>query len=269
MFSPYYRASGRRDPLDHAALNVALYGPGRGRWTMSERGLHQVARSAERLAIGPSAMAWDGDALTIAIDEVGAPLPERVRGIVRVSPRALGDEAFALDPGGRHLWRPVAPCARVEVAFDKPALRWAGEGYLDANQGVEALEAGFRHWDWSRAHLGGGETAVLYEGTRADRSRFGLALRIGADGAAREVEPPPAVRLPSTRVWRMPRATRADGGARVVKTWEDSPFYARSALATRLFGEPAAAVHESLSLTRFASPLVQALLPFRMPRVLS
>jgi carotenoid 1,2-hydratase len=29
VFSPYYKKSGRGDPLDHCALNVALYGPAR------------------------------------------------------------------------------------------------------------------------------------------------------------------------------------------------------------------------------------------------
>ena len=61
--------------------------------------------------------------------------------------------------------------------------------------------------------------------------------------------------------------TRADGGhASVVKTWEDAPFYARSMLASRLYGEPVTAVQESLDLDRFASPVVQFMLPYRMPR---
>ena len=66
----------------------------------------------------------------------------------------------------------------------------------------------------------------------------------------------------------MARGTRADPGhvATVTRTWEDSPFYVRSALRTRLFGEDCAAVHESLSLDRFRLPLVRAMLPFRMPR---
>ena len=66
----------------------------------------------------------------------------------------------------------------------------------------------------------------------------------------------------------MKRATRADTGStpRVLKTWIDSPFYARTALATRLFGEDCHAVHESLSLGRFRSPIVQSMLPYRMPR---
>jgi carotenoid 1,2-hydratase len=50
-------------------------------------------------------------------------------------------------------------------------------------------------------------------------------------------------------------------------TLEDTPFYARSVLETEVFGKRATAMHESLSLTRFSKPWVQAMLPFRMPRV--
>jgi carotenoid 1,2-hydratase len=67
----------------------------------------------------------------------------------------------------------------------------------------------------------------------------------------------------------MPRETRCDKGhsANVARTFEDTPFYSRSMIATRLLGEPAHAMHESLSLDRFRKRWVQTLLRFRMPRV--
>ena len=74
---------------------------------------------------------------------------------------------------------------------------------------------------------------------------------------------PPRTPLPRT-MWRLHRTTR--GEARVAKTLEDTPFYARAVLAQRLFGEDVVGVHESLSLDRFKAPIVQAMLPFRMPR---
>jgi carotenoid 1,2-hydratase len=49
---------------------------------------------------------------------------------------------------------------------------------------------------------------------------------------------------------------------------EDAPFYARSLLDGGYGGQPAAIMHESLSLRRFRQPIVQAMLPFRMPRTL-
>jgi carotenoid 1,2-hydratase len=61
---------------------------------------------------------------------------------------------------------------------------------------------------------------------------------------------------------------RADQGVQpdVIRTLEDGPFYARSQVRTKLYGEAADAFHESLDLDRFRSPLVRAMLPFRMPR---
>jgi carotenoid 1,2-hydratase len=64
------------------------------------------------------------------------------------------------------------------------------------------------------------------------------------------------------------RATRADTDrpVRLVETLEDTPFYARSRLAAHVYGEPSEIFHESLDLDRFSSPIVRAMLPFRMPR---
>ena len=64
------------------------------------------------------------------------------------------------------------------------------------------------------------------------------------------------------------RGTRSDSGthACLVRTLEDTPFYARSLVATTLMGERVVAMHESLSLDRVANPIVRLMLPFRMPR---
>jgi carotenoid 1,2-hydratase len=72
----------------------------------------------------------------------------------------------------------------------------------------------------------------------------------------------------TTTGWRIRRETRADAGgaATIVRTLEDTPFYARTLVSTQLLGVPVTAVHESLDLNRFASRWVQTLLPFRMPR---
>ena len=268
MFSPYFKASGRGDPIDHAALNVALYGP-RARWTMTERPRGAVTRDADTLEIGPSSVRWTGDALVIEIEErdkrLGVPWQRRVCGRVTVHPEMLNATALALDPGKRHEWQCYAPKARVEVEMENPALRWKGSGYVDSNRGSESLEEGFRVWHWSRAHLKQG-AAVIYEGERRDGSHFASALRFDASGTPHHEELPLVAPLPNT-LWQMERKTRADRGhAGVIKTWEDAPFYARSTLATRLFGESTVAVQESLNLNRFASPVVQFMLPYRMPR---
>lgn len=275
VFSPYYawaRRRGPTDPQDHCALNVGLYGPRARRWTMTERPREQVARDAAWLTLGPSRVGWDGDCLTIDVAEWAVPLPRRVRGRIRVWPQhALRADAHPLDPAARHRWRPLAPRARVEVEFAAPALRWTGTGYFDSNDGDEPLERGFVRWTWSRAELGA-ETAVLYDVERRDRTRGSLAFVFARDGSVQPFAPPASVALPPTPLWRIPRATRSEtgggtgGGARVLATFEDTPFYARSLVESRLLGSTARSVHESLELDRFASPSVLALLPFRMPR---
>jgi carotenoid 1,2-hydratase len=271
VFSPYYawsRRRGRADPLDHCALNVALYGKAGKRWTMTERGRKGLSQDIARLGIGPSHLTWDGTALTIAVDEITAPIPSRVRGHIRVAPAALNPREFILDPAGRHVWWPIAPISRVEVDLEKPALRWSGPGYLDSNRGDEPLEAAFERWDWSRANTSKG-TSMLYDVTARHGEGARLALRFSPDGGVESFAPPPRVTLPKTSVWRIARGTQCEPGyqARVIDTLEDTPFYARSLVETRLLGETATCVHESLSLDRFRSPIVQAMLPFRMPRV--
>ena len=269
MFSPYYawaRAHGKGDPLNHCAVNVALYSKDRKRWAMTERGRGHVGRASSSLAIGPSLLTWDGDALTIRLDEVTAPAPARIRGVVRVYPKALTTRAFALDPAGRHRWWPIAPSTHVNVTLEQPALRWSGDGYLDSNIGEAPLEVDFQSWNWSRANLAR-TTAVLYDVVPCDGVERSLALRFDPVGHVEEFAPPAPVRLPPT-LWRIVRSTRADDArsTRVVKTLEDAPFYTRSLLSTRLLGQSGTAIHESLSLLRFRARWVQALLPFRMPR---
>lgn len=282
VFSPYYawaRRRGAADPLNHCGLNVALYGRGGKRWSLTERPRSALARDATSLAIGPSTLRWDQDALTIDINEVTIPLPSRLRGRIRLFPEALVNYQAQLDAAGRHRWTPIAPSARVEVAMSSPALRWSGPAYFDANAGDEPLEAAFHGWDWSRApHRGG--TSVLYhvdprrnnglEG-KAGGAGANLALHFDKAGEVRDFDAPGRVPLPRTRIWRIPRATRADpdATATIVETLEDTPFYARSVVASRLQGEAVTAIHESLSLDRFRQPWVQMLLPFRMPRARS
>ena len=278
VFSPYYAWARRRhggvaDPLDHCAINVALYRrdgapTGANRWAMTERRRHAVSRSATHLQIGPSAMHWDQGDLCVDIDELTVPWPSRLRGRVRLMPLAMADRSHSLDAQGAHQWQPIAPISRIEVDMRQPALRWQGAAYLDSNRGDAPLEAHFDRWHWSRASLADGRCAVLYDvQARGTAPAVSLALAFDAQGNASSFAPPPMQALRGTG-WGMARETRCDvGGTAIVKqTLENAPFYARSLLSTQLCGEPATAVHESLSLPRFAALPVQAMLPFRMPR---
>jgi carotenoid 1,2-hydratase len=197
------------------------------------------------------------------------PLPRRIRGLVRLLPASVEHGDWTLDAAGRHRWCPIAPCARAEVELDSPALRWAGPAYLDCNIGDRPLEADFLHWDWSRAAVPGG-TAITYDLRRRDvaplTQQLRLALLCRNDGGIETFAPPPTVSLAPTR-WRIERRVGVEPGYPPgAVALEDTPFYARSTVTTRLIGQPVKAMHETLSLERFRSPWVQAMLPFRMPR---
>jgi carotenoid 1,2-hydratase len=268
VFSPYYafaRRGGRpADPLDHCAINVALYNRRGGRWAMTERGSASVKRDVHHLAIGPSDLSWDGQGLTIRIDEITAPWPRRLRGTVHVSPLALHRRSFVLSEHGEHRWWPLAPCSRVQVRFDEPHLAWQGDGYLDSNFGSAPLEADFVRWQWSRGVNARG-TTIVYEADRRDGGRSTVAALFDTDGEVRPHAPPPVRALPPTR-WRIAREVHSMAPPKVLRTVTDAPFYARSVVSADLDGEPAVLMHESLSLERFRQPLVQAMLPFRVPR---
>jgi len=233
---------------------------------MTERGRGRLHRSGSALCIGPSAMTWDKDVLTVRIEETTVPIPSQLRGVVRIYPNTLNERAFALDQSGLHSWQPIAPCAHVEVQMSHPMVRWHGSGYVDTNSGDTPLEDQFCTWTWSRADLRRG-TAVLYDVVRRDGSAGRSSLLFTPAGSVEEFAPPPRVDLPMT-AWRMKRQSRSDdlSALRVAKTLESAPFYARSLITTRLIGEIGWAMHESLSLDRFRSGIVQAMLPFRMPR---
>jgi carotenoid 1,2-hydratase len=236
---------------------------------MTERGRGAIERAPDSLQIGPSSLRWDRGSLVIDIEERTAPWLRRLSGTIRVTPTGGAGPSLLLEAGGRHIWQPIAPQADIEVTLNRPDLRWGGKAYLDSNHGDEPLQAGFRRWSWARAHLSR-RTVILYDVEDRGGSRRSHALRLESSGQAELLDPLPQADLPRTG-WRLDRPTRADVGSSpsVTKTLEDGPFYARSLLSTKLYGEPAEAFHECLDLDRFSSPLVRAMLPFRMPRVRS
>lgn len=244
-------------------MNVALYRAGRDRWAMTERGRKTLTQARQHLTIGPSSMSWSDGSLRIEIDEWTAPIPARVRGTVTLTPEAIANRAYALDIHGRHYWRPIAPRARIEARFDAGALHWSGAGYFDCNWGNEPLERAFRSWHWSRAHTEN-RAHVHYDVTPRVGGERSLSLTFDGAGLASTVSTPPSVSLPSG-FWGIARSVR-DQRAKLIRTLEDAPFYARSHVRGMIDGVAADIMHESLSLDRFRMPIVRAMLPFRMPR---
>ena len=267
VFSPYYAFARRKalaDPLNHCAVNVAVYRKGGNRWAMTERPRDAVSRTMNTFTVGPSHLSWDGKSLTINVDEISVPIPGRLRGTIRLVPTAITQRTFTLNQDDHHQWWPIAPCARVQVRLDHPRLSWQGDGYFDMNHGGAPLERGFSDWQWARGVMQEG-TAILYDVLRRDGSRVHLAMTFDPNGRMQAFEPPPAVHLRRTG-WRVDRSVHSEGAAKIVRTLEDAPFYARSVVSAKLLGEHVTLMHESLSLDRFRMPIVQAMLPFRMPR---
>jgi carotenoid 1,2-hydratase len=278
VFSPYYAWQRRRWgddqalPERHAAVNVSLYRRAAGStrwakwWTMTERGKQDLRRRPGLLGIGPSRLRWAEDGgLHIELDEWTAPWPRRLRGRLRLQPQWLPGQQFALDAGGQHHWQPICPRARIEVELDAPRSHWQGDAYLDANWGRRPLARDFASWHWSRQHGPDGDSRLLYAVQPVAGEERLLALRVDADGRLSTSDAPPPQTLPMSG-WGVARQTRAEAAAvpGIAATLESGPFYCRSLLSDPAGGAPW--LHESLDLRRFERPLVQAMLPFRMPR---
>lgn len=79
VFSPYYYWARQRDPNtnpeNHCAINVAIYGRGVRRWSMTERGRRHVSRDAHHFQVGPSQLRWTGQYLELDLNEWSVPIP--------------------------------------------------------------------------------------------------------------------------------------------------------------------------------------------------
>jgi carotenoid 1,2-hydratase len=274
VFSPYYHWSGRGSPENHVAVNVALYGPDGNSWAMTERGRYSLSRAPDCLSIGNSRLVYDGGGLDIRFDETALPwpgqrlLPKRMRGHIRIVPEARCSTFYDLDPDGRHLWWPVFPRARIRVVSDHlPGGGWQGEAYHDFNAGIRPLEADFAGWDWARGRTGADSATILYDAVLKDGTRQTLGLAFPGDGPAVGFSPPPRRLLPRG-FWGVRGGICCDEDAtpRQLRRLEDSPFYSRALIETRLEGNSVTMVQETLNCQRLANPLVRLMLPFRMPR---
>ncbi len=265
VFSPYYvraRKRGDGNPENHCALNVALYGQ-HNRWAMTERGVSHIKRTPDQFTLGPSSLSWDNGSLVITIEERCSPLPRALKGRIKFTPDHLYNAPVTLDTNAKHFWQAIAPHGRVVIEFDHPALSWSGSAYHDMNWGEEPLETGFKTWNWCRAVSKQG-TKILYDLDRSDGTTkvFG---HLYTAGSITDISVP--TRKPLSRgYWGMIRDVNSELPPVLLATLEDTPFYTRNHIELTHEGERCEAYHESLSLDRFTHPVVQMMLPFRMPR---
>ena len=267
VFSPFYAAArkkGPTDPRDFVCVNAVFYEPKQKHWAMTERRARDLQTSPSMLTIGPSSMSFDGESLTVDLDERSAPFRRAIKGKVVIDMPAHTDRCYALHSAGEHRWWPIAPTARVKVSLDAPRVSWEGSGYVDTNGGTVALEDTFTDWHWSRAEMGPEYCRIVYEAHARDGETCLMTLFGGPKTGMASEHSPPRRDLSGGPIWRVTRPARSHQGFSVQKTLEDTPFYTRSHLHD---ASGNSVMHESLDLDRFSAPWVQRLLPFRMRKI--
>lgn len=234
---------------------------------MTDRGRSALRTSEDVFRVGPSSMRWNGQELIIDINEIGAlPMVTRVRGQVRVKPRAITQVELPLTPDGAHVWRPFAPISDISVSLEAKGWQWEGHGYFDANFGTRALEQDFSYWTWGRFPAQAGATC-FYDATRTDGSTLACAATFDEDGQVHSADLPPSQPM-TPNIWALRRECRADPGTRAKRSLAmlDAPFYSRTAVTTQLNGEQTTGVHEAIDLRRFGSRWIKPMLAVRVPR---
>jgi carotenoid 1,2-hydratase len=267
VFSPFYaaaRAKGDTDPRDFVCVNAVFYERGHKHWAMTERRARDLSTSSATLTIGPSSMVYDGQSLTVNLDERSAPFRRAIRGKVVIDMPELTKRCYALHSGSEHRWWPIAPTARVKVSLSAPNLNWEGGGYVDSNGGTVPLETTFSDWHWSRADMGSDNCRIVYEAKARDGETCLMTLFGNTESGMASEHSAPRRDLSMGPIWRVSRPARSYQGFTVEKTLEDTPFYTRSHLRD---ASGNSVMHESLDLDRFTSPWVQRLLPFRMRKI--
>jgi carotenoid 1,2-hydratase len=255
------------DPLRHCHVNVALYGRRAGRWVLTEHAIAPTARGADGLAIGRSTMRWDRDRLLVELDEVSPWTARPLRGRLVFIPQTGPKQPLWLDSARRHAWWPIAPRGSLDVQLDEPALRFRATGYHDANAGDEPLHRAVDAWTWSRFHLHDGSTVVTYvvqpPGGEPSAARAFHFVPDSAHALAALIARP----LSASR-WGLAREAwaGAEPRARLLRSLEDGPFYARHLVQAQTDAGLVCGLSETLSARRLASRAARFLVGFRERR---
>ena len=144
---------GDTDPREFVCVNAVFYEPKQKHCDDRASGT-RPSTSSSMLKIGPSSMSFDGERLTVDLNERSAPFRRAIKGKVVVDMPAVTDRCYTLHSAGQHRWWPITPTARVKVSLDAPNVQWEGAGYVDTNGGTVPLEDTFTDWHWSRVIWG-------------------------------------------------------------------------------------------------------------------
>ncbi|MBF5042986.1 carotenoid 1,2-hydratase [Aggregicoccus sp. 17bor-14] len=257
LFSPRYavRASRGGLPLEHCAVNFALYHRGQRRcWVLSEYPQARVS-GGTHLAIGRSQLVREPDgSVRMEVDERSAPWGRPVRAQLRLEPLTPPGEEVRLVEGLPHAWQALAPRARARLQVD--GLELEGLGYHDTNHGEEPLGRRLQRWAWTRTHL---EDRTLVDYRLPDGT---LALRLDASerGVSLERHAAPGDGRTGLTGWGLRVPRQLHGGEAVSpRLLESSPFYAR----VEARGQGVDALGEVADFRRFHSPFIRWMAHFR------
>ena len=265
VFSPRYSAGWARGatPLEHCAVNVALYRHGeRIAWALTEYP-HAVQEGAHTLRIGRSRLHYDVQGrVEVDVVERTAPWGRPLCVRAQLTPQAPPLEAVTLVEGTSHRWRPLAPRAEIFLEAQwgnaKRFCATQGRGYHDTNWGEEPLGRSVPGWQWARSHAEDATTIwylppgpQAFEVTASDR---------GTTLVRHPSETPAAAQMLTRWGLKVPRVLRMGSVlCAPAALLESSPFYARLEAST----PGVHALAEVADFRRFHSPFIRWMAHFR------
>ncbi|MCW5892840.1 MAG: carotenoid 1,2-hydratase [bacterium] len=261
LFSPRYAVAARRGaaPLDHTAVNCAVYRDGRRvAWAFTE--WEGAEAGPVHLRIGRSTWCWTDGGVAITVDERTAPWGTPLRLSLRLHPDTDAGPAIALDARRRHHWQAAMPRARARLTVPGLGLHADGLGYHDGNHGEEPLGGDLPGWTWARVH-GARRTTIAYH---LPAPAHTIVVDAGSDGVTDARTPPAEPPQRRTR-WGLAVPQRLAVGDRVLvpaHLLESSPFYAR--LEAR--GAASGGIAEVADFRRFQQRRIRWMAYFRMRR---
>ena len=258
LFSPRYavRAARGARPLQHCAVNFALYQGGVGRqWVLSE--YDHADGDARELRIGHSSLCYREDGtVELFVRARTAPFGPVTKAFLSLRPEGPGLSPQALVPGLPHTWAPLALRARATLRLPMLDRTLEGTGYHDSNAGASPLGGDVQGWTWARAH-GPQATYVQYW------LPSGEQLSVASTEEKASLERQRSAPYASGRTgWglKVPKVLEA-GPLRLVRPrlLESSPFYARLEARDGALH----ALAEVADFRRFRSPLIRWMAHFR------
>ncbi|XXF79011.1 carotenoid 1,2-hydratase [Myxococcaceae bacterium GXIMD 01537] len=263
LFSPRYSVAARRGgrPLEHCAINFALYHEGsRRRWVLSEYARAE-REGSNVLRIGRSVLRYlDDGRVRMEVDERTAPWGRRVRASLVLEPLTPRVDELQLVPGLPHYWQALAPRARAWLKVDTEGVEAEGLGYHDTNHGEELLGQRLGGWHWTRTHRD--EVTVVDYHLPDGVPPVRVTAHAEAVTCERGTGVPPEARTTNLTGWGLRVPSRLHAGNTVLgvpKLLESSPFYARVEAREHGFD----ALGEVADFRRFHSPLIRWMAHFR------